>query len=386
MRNTKSKIIKLIIFSLIPVMLIVLVGEIATRVKYYLSTKEISFLLTPVYSRFKKTGIRQNTHYSKLYKTHSVSRNCEKMNWEKVITYTINKEGMRGEDFEPIKPSGVFRIVMLGGSGLYGVTSSDENTIPVFLEAFLNASGTGPQGRFEIINAGQCGMSLMGYAKNNFFYNRISKIISYSPDMVIFYEAINDAETKSYVMMEANDRIAKLDALGWLHSLLYYRSMLYTYLAEKNIFNAVRKKIGQLDRFSEAYISEVGGMIQKFKDSGITVVFVKQAYDFPLQYNGIEYTDNEGVKNAMGILSGSARRQLDEYWGLKQRFILNLQEKLAAKYAVSIIDPLPEMEQMQALAKDLFCDKVHLTDKGNRQLARIISRGIYRIWEKKNEK
>ena len=54
---------------------------------------------------------------------------------QKTDTVNINSFGVRGEEFNLKKESGAYRIVMLGGSAMYGVyVTSDSATIPSFLD------------------------------------------------------------------------------------------------------------------------------------------------------------------------------------------------------------------------------------------------------------
>ena len=131
---------------------------------------------------------------------------------------------------------------MIGGSSVYRVYSDDANTIPALLERFLNQNLNHFPKKFEVINGGQSAMSLMGFATNTIFYNRtISKILSFSPDLVLFYESINDADMRNYTMMEANSRIIQFATQVKVYNLLHYKSMLYTYLLEKYYFNVIKK-------------------------------------------------------------------------------------------------------------------------------------------------
>jgi hypothetical protein len=78
-------------------------------------------------------------------------------------TVTIDAFGARRPTHAKDKPQGTFRILCLGGSTMYGAGVDDEQTIPAFLEARLNASGTalgGAPRRFEAWNFGTSAYTL----------------------------------------------------------------------------------------------------------------------------------------------------------------------------------------------------------------------------------
>ncbi|MCZ7584890.1 MAG: hypothetical protein M5R36_17015 [Deltaproteobacteria bacterium] len=67
---------------------------------------------------------------------------------------SINSFGFRGPERSAEKPAGVFRILVEGGSNVYGQGLNDEDTWPARLEERLN-EGPGA-GRFEVWNQGTC--------------------------------------------------------------------------------------------------------------------------------------------------------------------------------------------------------------------------------------
>jgi len=64
---------------------------------------------------------------------------------------SINSHGARGQEHSAEKPSGVFRIICLGGSNVYGACVDDHETWPARLEQELNKADPG---RFEVWNLG----------------------------------------------------------------------------------------------------------------------------------------------------------------------------------------------------------------------------------------
>ncbi|MBX7151364.1 hypothetical protein K1X84_06975 [bacterium] len=99
----------------------------------------------------------------------------------------INSAGLRDREFEKPKPSGTFRILVLGNSCTYGWGVSQEDTYSKVLEKKLTASY--PSKKFEVINAGVIGYSIaqeLEYLK--------SDGVEWNPDMVLISHTFNEGK------------------------------------------------------------------------------------------------------------------------------------------------------------------------------------------------
>ena len=109
---------------------------------------------------------------------------------QKTDTVNINSFGVRGEEFNLKKESDVYRIVMLGGSAMYGVyVTSDLATIPSFLDKKIQREN--PNFKVEIINAGINGSD--SFDELSFLMDRLLKL---EPDMIFVYDGGNDLLNK----------------------------------------------------------------------------------------------------------------------------------------------------------------------------------------------
>ena len=99
---------------------------------------------------------------------------------------TINTLGFRGAEFSEEKPSGTYRIFMVGGSTMFGAgATSDETTIPGYLQHLLNEKDF--EFDIEVINSGIQG------ADSNTELNLIEqKLVTFSPNLIIIYDGWND--------------------------------------------------------------------------------------------------------------------------------------------------------------------------------------------------
>ena len=116
-----------------------------------------------------------------------------------IIYEKFNSHGFRSPELKRIKPENHFRIVITGSSIVYGRTSN-QKTISSILENKLNEF-YGKTRTIEVINAG-----VPGY--NSFHILRLfnSKLIDFSPDLIINYQFFTDLSIIDY-----GNNISKLD-------------------------------------------------------------------------------------------------------------------------------------------------------------------------------
>jgi lysophospholipase L1-like esterase len=101
-------------------------------------------------------------------------------------TINVNSLGFRGQEIQFEKPKDIVRIVMLGGSALWGTgVSSDFNTISAQLEKKLNELR--PPKKFQVINTGDSGY--VTAQELIVFYDRALQL---KPDIVITFDGYND--------------------------------------------------------------------------------------------------------------------------------------------------------------------------------------------------
>ena len=106
---------------------------------------------------------------------------------------TINSLGFRGDEMTAEKPDDAYRIFMLGGSTMFGHgATSDQTTIPGYVQKNFNENFSELQ--IEVINSGIQGadsfdeLELIG-----------SKLLDYSPNLVIIYDGWNDLRERNSV-------------------------------------------------------------------------------------------------------------------------------------------------------------------------------------------
>jgi len=108
-------------------------------------------------------------------KTLSYMGNLQ-LRWPTVVS--INKDGYRDIEYSQNKAPGVYRILLLGDSIVFGLGVNLEDTFAKVLEKRLNQTGN----RYEVLNGGLPDSS--PYFQLHFFKNTFS---GYNPDMIIWF-------------------------------------------------------------------------------------------------------------------------------------------------------------------------------------------------------
>jgi lysophospholipase L1-like esterase len=98
---------------------------------------------------------------------------------------THDRQGFRGPDFEPAKPAGTLRVVLLGASTIYGVRVGDDETSARRLEALL-APRLAPS-RIEVVNAG-----VPGWTSRETRLNLALRVLDLAPDAIVVLDGRNE--------------------------------------------------------------------------------------------------------------------------------------------------------------------------------------------------
>jgi|GEM_PF-1991063 len=152
---------KTVIFSILPVLVLLLVGESGLR----------------VYSWYFRTAYeRYNTSTGRLELVPNLRATLPDGR-----RIRINSKGFIGAEFADEKPDGIYRIFAVGDSCTFG---GDWNvSYPAFLQSVLNSDGR----RYEVINAG-----IEGYNSQQALGRIRDDILKYDPDLVTIYVGWND--------------------------------------------------------------------------------------------------------------------------------------------------------------------------------------------------
>ncbi|MHA1569494.1 MAG: SUMF1/EgtB/PvdO family nonheme iron enzyme [Alphaproteobacteria bacterium] len=90
----------------------------------------------------------------------------------------INRLGFRGREVDAAKPPGVYRVLVVGGSNVYGMHMTDEQTWPAQLERRLRRYW---RGEYEVLNGG-----VQAYVPTQMARIAEEALDKYDPDLIIY--------------------------------------------------------------------------------------------------------------------------------------------------------------------------------------------------------
>ena len=272
---------------------------------------------------------------------------------QKTDTVSINSHGFRGEEFEKEKINDrEYRIFVLGGSVLYGIyATSDNTTISGYLQEFYNEFTTDRDVR--VINAGANGHE--SFAETYLVKN---KIIDLNPDLIIVLDGWNDLNLPLEREYKEPTGIEHLEQYSLVIRKYYKTIQFYEFIEriwEKQIGENKREiNDGTANQKSELWKSRWKEICELGEKENFKVIITLQP------------------------IVGAGNKVLTD-WEL--RFV-----KEAAGSAASynfMRDKLNELETNCAVTEDLtnifdneteliYFDYVHMGDKGNRIIAQKI--------------
>ena len=136
----------------------------------------------------------------------------------KKFAIKMNNKGFRGPDIIDKKDSGTIRIITLGGSSTFGYHDRDNETYPHYLQEILNEylkeRGIDKIKKFEVINLG-----IPTLRAENIYFLFINEALPLNPDLVTFYEGINNVSSEQDIKDYNNKNMQNK----------YYKNILSTY-------------------------------------------------------------------------------------------------------------------------------------------------------------
>lgn len=383
------RLFKRIVFSVIPLLVLLAAAEAATRVKYFfLHNHNWNYITLP----YKVQEAQEINHSLYLAPTaHPNAPSAGQMNfkwlrpcqdrevfsahYQKPMPYTWDDNCFRGDPVARTKPAGEIRIFVMGGS-----TVEDAQPDADMWTAHLKQTLADP--RVRVVNAGQRGQASEGVDK---IFDR--KIRLFAPDVVLYYEAWNE-QVEFLQWRQADSKIEALS--GKLHGALYYRSAFYTYLVEKYAFMRTPAVptgkgdravgLGQMGvRFWKIDVSRLQRNLETLArtvtGSGARFVFVTQVIKFPRHWKGVDTSDANAVDALLERLQRDPAYAYDTYEisALNQRLAVARSMEVCRALHVPVIDILDDVEALGESGREqLFIDLGHLTWQGDEMVGRLI--------------
>ena len=383
--------LRFIAFALTPTAVLLLAAETTVRLKYFFSPygRDWTYLTTPIGrgSAFAETSAPTNTRSAAVslasreeeapedqlvfrWQTPCVNSMVFSNELGKEMPRTWDEHCFRGDRVTTAKAPDEYRVVFLGGSTVEDGQSDAEMMTEQFKRA-LPASASGK--RVTVVNAGKANFDSRVIRT---YWDSVVK--KFSPDLVVYYEAWNEQQGDiKFTGMRIDQGMAAFTQHR-LHRMLYYRSMLYTYLVERFGLRmaAARSRFWKVDLKQLRHFLELSRAVRA---SGAQFVFATQIVRFPRMWKGVDTFDYRAVAALLDRLKADRSYAYDvtEISGLNQRLALRYTMELCRQQNIPIADILDPVEALGEPARnELFTDLGHLTIKGDRLVGQLIAKSL----------
>ena len=281
------------------------------------------------------------------------------LHYQKPMPFTWDANCFRGDSVTTSKATGEFRVFVVGGS----TVEDAQPDIDMWTRQLKN---TIDDPRVKVINAGQTAMGSSGMTA---MYE--SKLSLFKPDVVLYYEAWNE-QTEFGQLPQIEERIGAITSR--FHKALHYKSLLYTYLIEKYSF-ATTKDV----KFWKIDVDRLHGNLDRLtrvvRKSGSQFVFVTQAIRQPRHWRDVDTFDPNAVDALLDRLrtDKSYAYDTEEISMLNQRLAVFRSIELFRTLNVPVINILDEFEALGVDGrKTMFVDMGHLTWQGDHLVGRLV--------------
>lgn len=300
------------------------------------------------------------------------------------FTVSINAHGFRGADWSVQKPAGVLRVVTLGASSTFGYYDRDDETYPALLERKLNSAGTG---RFEVLNLG-----IPHLTSSEILELFFREALPLEPDVVTFYEGINDAsqapeavwqekseEAARSGLRRARRAVAAVSSLRGVYVWVRSHSLAVTLVDQLAFSNVVRFNAADVDRHmqgkSERFLANLAVMRDSSRARGIEfVVITQQARSMAIEdVRELTYAAEAArIRSRLG--SGINITHQEKTFLAHDRLMSDLRE-WARREGVTLVDAAAALDN----DRDALLSWVHLSARGNAKIAEALAPRILEL-------
>jgi lysophospholipase L1-like esterase len=348
MKASANRARLVILPTILAALALLALAEAAVRLVLYTRTNDRMYLLTPWFGSAPSIpSVGSHT----LTRVDPCSRRS--------VSYSVNAEGGRGAEWPTARIPGRVRILALGAS-------PEGASWPTAVETALSATGRA----VEVHNGGAGGANL------EYFLERLEGWLpKLRPDIVLYHGGHNDANPDSLTVAALLDDTV----VGRSTRFLYYRSMLYTYVAEKIHFATQMRGQYGLVPDVVAFGQRVDRYVRIAREHGAIPVVVLQATELPPESQiapAVSHTedDRKAVILRLAAAGGASERErVRRMRAYKTQMLVETLRIRAFTQEVPVIDARPAFAAARAEA---FCDEIHLTARGNDLLAHAIAAGL----------
>lgn len=313
------RLVKRLIFAVVPLLVLVLGLEAAQRVRLFVRTHERKWLLygiTEVAERRKPVAI-------------------------------INVEALTNERIRARvgSPGPTKYIVCVGSSTTEGIYNDERHTYPYFLGEMIREARSRRDAEYRVVNLGSSSATSEDYG--HILARLPAQVI---PDVVIFYVGYTDTFMRGYNGTYAQFQASLGPVWYWAEGKsLLLMTATEKYMIWRNQRQASASNVERLAGYLRDFRQNIGEQVADLRTRGIRVVLIPEVL-MPAPASAGDRTpapEAERYAPVPKALEDIARSHGAEF--------LNIQDYFSGR------DPAP-----------YFADIVHLTDAGNRELSQAI--------------
>jgi len=294
----------------------------------------------------------------------------------------VNSESFRYDEMTVAKPTGVYRIFLVGGSTVYDKTRSYDQSISKVVENQLRKHYH--TDKIQVINAGY-----ERYTSEHSLILYETKIQDYQPDLIVYWQGFNDmyyscipdipgfSPIKTYKndyshFYEVLDNVVNGYFNYYLHSLVVDRlTKAFTQNFYADLRNRIPKPKSQVTYRDitnwpslDAYIRNTSDMVKLAKSDNVKIIIGNQPNHYNsnpknyglMQYycrNGNVYASPKSINKGMALFNKASK-------------------DIANKNDVPFVD----LESQLPKTDQYFTDDVHYTDAGDKKVADTVYKAI----------
>lgn len=287
--------------------------------------------------------------------------------------YTHNSMGFRGAEFSREKPADTLRVVLMGGSTIYGLSVTDEDTAAVL--ALQQMKESMPGRALEVISAG-----VPGWTTEDTLLNLDDRILEFSPDYVVVMDGRNEMFPQIYNnyidsydhFRVADDEALRLQNIGWKRFFRVSRTALF--LAnrrpdwfglrphfENPVYGRIREEnrptVEEIHRHSmeprrhRAFESNLRKWVERSRAAGAFPIFSTMVFD------------TNSLELGLMIPANTTPADLDRVVDRNNEIVRKLSRELE----------VPLIEGASLSSVEFLTDDCHFNEAGERAFARMIS-------------
>lgn len=291
----------------------------------------------------------------------------------------MNDHGFRGKDFEDAKALGTFRVVTLGASSTFGYMDRDDETYPYQLERLLNEglarSPCGEVRAFEVLNLG-----IPHLRSENVLSLLEAEALPLRPDVVTFYEGVNDAVRTSSgkdAVISLGKRSPRLRATFlWLRERLIAFNLLDNLISNRPRQHTAADLEAQAAAKTPPFVENLRKMSAACRERGVTFVLVSQqskSMAVPREeIRGLTYAAEVALLERKLASGPIGPKEL--HFLLHDR-LMRAERELAAGEGIPFVDAVAAMDE----ERDALVSWVHVDARGNALIAGAIGAKVREI-------